>query len=486
MAKKIVRQRNNPLNKIFKEAEKSLKPHEMKNFKPYINMFYSELSKTDLIKHPPIELFNRAHHAWLHSKERKSNTPSIQVFNPILSMHGFKSNNTVIEVITEDMPFVVSSISSALNDEGLTVHFLVHPTIYVRRSEDFKILDFIELPDPKFNSKKESVIHLEITHQTEPEAKKIKKNLELILKNILCYMNDKNAITNEITAIIEDIHPIPKGFKIEEISEVQEFVSWLLDSNFIFLGCREYNLVEKDGADKLIVDENRNLGILSDPKYCVFRSAEETEVNSPDIQKFQRHKDIILVTKTNVRSIIDRTVHMDAIGIKKFDKKGDVIGHRLFVGLFTQTSYNQPTSLVPLLRRRLKMTIEKAGFAPASYNNNSLKNILESYPRDELFQINDRTLLNTALGILELESRPRPALFIREDELGQFCSCLVYIPRERYNTELRQTIQKILSKELHGTVAAFYIQMGDKPLARCQIILRMTTVGIPGYNQKKN
>ena len=202
MAKTNARQRNNPLNKIFKEAEKSLKLHELRNFKPYINMFYSELSKTDLIKHPPIELFNRAHHAWLHSKERKSNTPSVQVFNPILSMHGFKSNNTIIEVITEDMPFLVSSISSALNDEGLTIHFLVHPTIYVRRSEDCKILDFMELPDPKFNSKKESVIHLEITHQTEPETKKIKKNLELILRNILCYMNDKNAITNEITTII--------------------------------------------------------------------------------------------------------------------------------------------------------------------------------------------------------------------------------------------------------------------------------------------
>ena len=180
MAKTNVRQRNNSLKKIFKEAEKSLKPHDLKHFKPFINMFYSEISKTNFIKHPPIELFNRAYQAWLHSKERKTNTPSVLVFNACNSKHGFKSTNTIIEVITEDMPFLVSSISSALNDEGLIIHFLVHPTIYVRRSEDNKILEFMETPVPKFNSKKESVIHLEITRQSEPQLKKIKNSLKLI------------------------------------------------------------------------------------------------------------------------------------------------------------------------------------------------------------------------------------------------------------------------------------------------------------------
>ena len=478
MDKKIFRE-------LVKEAARNVKKSELESFTPFIKSFYSDLFPEELVTQNIPSLYFRAHQSWEYGRHKKADTSLVRVFNPNTTTHGYGSVHTVIEIVTDDMPFIINSIIAYLSTEKLKIFLLIHPIFSVHRKKSGEISKVIPPGGDLSINKKESFIHLEITRQPKPNLVKIREKIELILAQIRQCNDDRQSIRNRIVDMVNDIHPLPKGFNVDEVSEVQEFVDWLNDGNFIFLGFREYKKSKKNKSPYLKMERSSGLGLLRDSNLLVFDDFGQTGGDLPEVRAFMKFRDIILVTKTNRRSDIFRSVHMDAIGIKKFDDEGKVIGHRLFVGLFTPAAYNRPPNLVPLLRRRIQAVMEKSGFSKSSHNGVSLRNILDTYPRDELFQINNEVLLTTALGILRLEEQPRTAIFIRKDELEQFFSCLVYVPREVYTTEIRERIQTILSEELGGTIAAFYTQSDDKPLARCQIIVRAIARNITKLKHKK-
>jgi len=473
------------LTNILKVGDKFLKKNLLFKISPYIKSFYANGLPENLSKKSTSELFQRAYHNWLHGKIRKNDTHLIRVFNPKIESDGYQSENTVIEIITDDMPFIVSSITSSLNVQKLNVELLIHQIIKVNRKINGEFNSIIENKKSKEAFKNESLVHIEITRQPKIQLSIIKSQLEFIVSNLKICKKDEYLTRSRIISFIDDIHPLPKGLDINEMSEIQEFITWLCDHHFTFLGARDYKIEEYKNKQSASIEKGSGLGLLRNPKYSVFTNISKNHSTSTELTIFQRSQDIILVTKTNRRSTVDRPLHMDAIGIKKFDNDGTVAGYRLFVGLFTQNAYNHPPSLIPLLRKKLENVFKRSNFSPSSHNGFKLKNILETYPRDELFQIAENTLLNTALGILTLEERPRTAVFVREDKLKRFCSCLVYISREKYNTDLRQKIETILAEELNGSISAFYVQLDDNPLARCQIIIKMLNGIIPNYSNKK-
>ena len=268
--------------------------------------------------------------------------------------------------------------------------------------------------------------------------------------------------------------PVPST----ELGEVRDFLRWLDDDNFTFLGYREYVF---DGA---IGSAGGPLGILRDEAHPVFGGLRNLSALPPDVQDFLRRRELLLIAKSNRRATVHRTAHMDAIGLRRFAPTGEVVGIRLFLGLFTSLAYSRNPRSIPLLRLKVRRIVERAGLAPASHDGKALLHILDTFPRDELFQADEDQLFDTVIGILNLQERQRIALFTRHDPLERFVSCLVYVPRERYDTTLRQRFAAILEKAFAGELSTFYTHLDESPLARVQFIIRTHRGSVPAVDER--
>ncbi|MFQ5959149.1 MAG: NAD-glutamate dehydrogenase, partial [Alphaproteobacteria bacterium] len=255
------------------------------------------------------------------------------------------------------------------------------------------------------------------------------------------------------------------------------------DDHFTFLGVREYRLERKDGKDYLRLDADSGLGVL---RRVLPESRKRSETPlAPEVSAFAHTRQLLIITKANSRATVHRPVYMDYIGVKRFDEKGAVVGECRFVGLFTSAAYNRNPRSIPLLRHKVAKVFERSSFPRNSHNGKALLNILETYPRDELFQIGDDDLFDIALGILHLEERQRIRLFIRRDSYARFFSCLVYVPRERYNTALRKRMQDILIEHLKGTSAEFTAQLSEAMMARLHFIVHTSARAVPEYDAEE-
>jgi glutamate dehydrogenase len=233
----------------------------------------------------------------------------------------------------------------------------------------------------------------------------------------------REVLRKVVNGLSAQAPPVPPT----EIAEVQDFLRWLDDDNFTFLGFREYVF---NGEAK---PEHGPLGILRDEAHSVFGGLRDLSSLPADVQDYLRRRELLVVTKSNRRSTVHRTAHMDAIGVRCFDLRGEVVG----IGLFTSAVDSRNPRSIPHLRLKVRDVFQRAGFSPTSHNGKVLLRILETFPRDELFQTDEDQLFDTVIGILNMQERQWLALFLRRDPLERFVSCLVYLPRERYNTDLR-------------------------------------------------
>ncbi|HSL84442.1 MAG TPA: NAD-glutamate dehydrogenase, partial [Thermoanaerobaculia bacterium] len=310
----------------------------------------------------------------------------------------------------------------------------------------------------------------------------VRETLETVLQDVRAAVEDWPAMRAKLHEIVDGWEPDPPPVSQEEIEEARSFLRWLDDDHFTFLGYRELDLVEKDGEDCLRLVPGSSLGVLR---------ARETEDSyrlrslTAKMSYFARKPVLLFVTKANHRATVHRPAHMDYVGVKRFDAEGKVVGERRFLGLFTSVAYNRRARTIPLLKEKVERTLKRAGFPPDSHDGKALLHILETFPRDELFQISEKRLYEIALGILQLQERQRIALFVRLDPFERFVSCLVYAPRDRYNTELRLRMQAIIESAFAGKVTAHYTQVTDSPLARVHYIVKTTPGRLPPYDLKE-
>lgn len=465
-------------------AQKSDKGKKGKQLRAFISEYYAHVPAQDLadLSGPELVAIARAH--MQTGKTRKPKTANIRVYNPIEKSDGWSTNHSVVEIVTDDMPFLVDSVSAELTRRELPIHLVIHPICKVRRNKAGAIVDILERGHVEVDTRPESFMHFQIAQQPDKNLREIAQTLEKILKDVRASVEDWRPMRERMENIIEEMAVEPRGLQAEESAEVRELLRWLHDNHFTFLGFREFKISGSGKKTRVTVDRNSGLGVLRDPSVTVFESFQSKDTLSPEIAQFLGQRDLLSVTKTNQRSVVHRSVHMDAIGIKKIDKNGKVVGHRLFVGLFTSVAYNLSPRNIPLLRRRLQNIVDRAGYSRDSHDGKALLNILETYPRDELFQVSEDHLLKIATGILHLQERQRVALFVREDVFKRYLSCMVFVPRDRYDTELRQKIQHILATAFGGEPAAFFTQLGDSPLARVHLIIKMMGRKLPKYDTK--
>ena len=437
-----------------------------------IRQFYAHVPPDDVLARDAEDLYGAATSLWNFAQQRQPGNAKIRVFNPRPAEHGWRSGRTIVEIVNDDMPFLVDSVTAALNGIDLVVHLIIHPVLQLRRDDEGNVLELLEAASGNgAGSLRESLMHVEISEQNDPARREaIATRLGAVLQDVRHAVTDWPAMRKALSVALDDLENSKLPMPAREVNEVAAFLRWLDEENFTFLGYREYRYRTAVGADSVVVPKS-GLGILRDDDFSVFDGLRHFATLPREVQDYLREKRLLTISKSNRRATVHRSVYMDAIGVKVFDSDGEVLGEKLFLGLFTSLAYSRSPRAIPIPRLKVQRTMTRAGFAPASHDGKALQHILDTFPRDELLQIGEDELFETALGILNLQERQRIALFLRRDPLERFVSCLVYVPRDRYSTDLRRRMATILAEMCNGTVAGFTTQLDEAVLARIHFMI---------------
>jgi glutamate dehydrogenase len=373
-----------------------------------------------------------------------------------------------IDVVNDDMPFLVDSTLGLLNERGIEIEAFVHPVMAVKRDAKGLLLDLAPKTTPAEGFARESVMHV----RTRPfEDATLAQALADALNDVRLAVLDWRAMQARVKTAISDWQASPPPVPLEELTEAIAFLQWLLDNHMTFLGMRDYAFAAAGGQGDLKPVEGSGLGILRDAALDVLRRGGAQVAISPEVRAFLLQPVPLIISKSDARSNVHRRMPMDYVGIKQFDASGELTGELRVAGLFTSSAYTQNPNDVPLVRRKLKAVIAASGHDPGGHSGKALAAVLESYPRDELFQIDTETLGAIAMGILRLEERPRARLFVRRDRFDRFVSAFVFIPRDRFNSEVRARIGDILAEAFAGRVASFAPSFGEGALVRVHFLI---------------
>ena len=432
----------------------------------FARRFYRAVSPIDLDLLGTEELARGAASIFDFAADRVPGRPKLRLFRPATA-EGWAARRTVLEVINDDMPFLVDSIGIVLQRHGVAIDLNVHPIIKVERSDAGRWLAL-----ESGAAKPESIMQIRLSGARDPGTwAKIEAELLLALDDVRAAVADWRKILDRLT----DASVTAAASTAQHKMEIGVFLEWLRD-HFVFLGARDYRFDGEGNERRMVVVEGSGMGVLRDPGVPVFSGARALGTLPPAVRAFLENPEPIMIAKSDALATVHRGASMDVIGVRALGPDGRVLTEHRFVGLFTSTAYSEPAASIPLLRRRLAAVRARAGLDPSSHDGKALQSILENYPRDELFQTNDDELFEIVRGILDLQDRQRVAVFARRDGLQRFVSCLVFLPRERYDARLRRICHRLLAEAYGGTVENSFVQVTDAPLARLHVIVR-TKIG---------
>ena len=432
----------------------------------FIAQLYGRSVPEDVVRYGADDIAALAERAYDFIAERAPGAPKIRCETVPLAVSGDRKTTSVIEIINDDMPFLVNSVMGEITDRRLEVGLVAHPMFNVRRNGS-KLLA-LDAPDAA-EGKRESFIHIHLAPIADDAARdEVVRALQIVLGEVQLAVQDWRAMLDRVNGIVADLKTNPPPLRVDEIAEAIQFLQWLLADNFTFLGVRDYRV---DGQS-LAPDFESALGIMRSRELRVLRRGTEHLEITPEIMAFLKEPRPLIIAKANIHARVHRRVYLDYIGVKRFDVAGNLIGEHRIIGLFTSTAYTRAAHSIPYLRRKIAAVEQRAGFDAGSHSGKALANVLEHYPRDELFQMDEDTLYRFALAILQLDERPRVRVLARRDRFDRFVSVLVFVPRERYDSHIRLKIGTYLARAFIGRVSAFYPFFPDEgPLVRVHFII---------------
>jgi len=384
---------------------------------------------------------------------------------------GGPPEGSVIEILNDDMPFLVDSVLGELQARNIAVRLLLHPILLTRRDRSGRLEELAAVGERSWaDGGQESYIAVYVRPLAEAEARDLADTLASILDEVRVVVADWRPMLARLdaqTRVLEAASAVPGDLLAESVA----FLRWLAQDNFTFLGACELELAGDADTGDLVPVAGSGLGVLRDPAIRVLRRGRELVAMTPEVRRFFFAPAPLIITKANVTSRVHRRVHMDYIGIKSYRGDGRPKGELRIVGLFTSQAYVKSPREIPLLRHKVAAVLAASGYPPASHDGKALINILDTFPRDELYQIGTEQLQEWVEGILDLETRPRVRVLVRLDRFDRFVSALVFVPRERYTTAVRARIGAILAEAYNGRVAAFYPYITDGPLVRVHFIV---------------
>jgi glutamate dehydrogenase len=439
------------------------KPADIKRF---LQQYFADVPFEDLVGRSEPVMARVALDHLEFGATRRPGQALLRIFNANEKEHGYTSAFTFVEMINDDMPFLVDSVAAAINHHNLGVHITVHPIVSVRRNKNGKLLS-IAGPDDK-DSVTESFVRFAISRETDEQSLKLlRKEILKVLSDVRVTVRDWGAMRKRMRETVGLLENGPKGADPLLRTESQALLDWMANDHFTFLGYREYKLAKRGKRTFLNAVKGTGLGVLSRDD-SAHRSIELTV----EMQRLTRSRDWLILTKANSRSTVHRAAFLDYVGVKIYDDDGNAIGERRFIGLLTSIAYSESPANIPLIRHKVSKIFERGQVEPEGHRGKALLHIIETYPREELFQSSVQDLARTTVGILNLQDRQRVKLFLRRDTFRRFFSCLVFVPREKYTTAVRRKIETLLTDAFGGVSVDSSVQISESALARVHIIVR--------------
>ncbi len=406
-------------------------------------------------------------------QSRQPGQAAISIYTPDFDRHGWHSPHTVIDIVTDDMPFLVDSVTMLIYQQGLAIHRLMHPLLGIERDDAGNLLR--SAGRGTAGARTESWIHLEIDRLSDAaQLEHLRAELVDVLADVRSAVEDHQPMREKIDLSIKDLD---SSASVPE-AEVVEFLRWVEAENFVFLGYTYYAADAQAGELKLA--PGSGLGLLRRPDHPHFGNCLAGIPGKLD--EIARVASALTLVKADGRSTLHRSKYLDFIGVHHRDASGRIVGEHVFVGLYAMHVYHISTGEIPVVRRKVAAVRQACGFAPGSHKDKTLINVLETYPRDELIEISVDDLQRIAAVIVTLYEHPRVRVLLRNDAWGRYVSALVYMPRDRFDTSVRRRIIALLKDTFKAESIDFYLMVGESRLARLHLIARTKAGALPAYD----
>jgi glutamate dehydrogenase len=462
------------IDAVVERIYKKMSGKQAESCAKFVRNFYGTVALDDLQEWDIDDLYGAVINFWHLIYERAQGETKIRIYNPDFEKHGWQTTHTVIELVHDDMPFLVDSVRMEINRMGLTSHLIIHMGgMKVKRDKKNRIVSLEACSDHITHEDcGEAPIFIQIDRVTSPKLlDELYQNLESVLSDNRVVVQDWKKMRNRVHDAIQELDGLDKVVDKNELAEAKDFLHWIEDHHFTFLGVRDYKLVKKEGETLLEAIPGTGLGVLCEDHSI--SSSRNISAMTPEARDLTLSQQILIMSKTNRKATVHRDVYTDYVGVKRFDKKGRVIGECRIIGLYTSAAYNTNPKHIPFLRRKAALIMKNSKLNPKGHAGKVLFNILETLPRDDLIQGNEDEILQMAMGIFHLQERRRIRMFARQDVYRRFISCLVYVPKDRFNTELRHEMQKILVDSFNAKEVSFSTRFSESVLARIHFILRI-------------
>jgi glutamate dehydrogenase len=450
----------------------------------FAHYFCAGISSSDLEFKSANELYAPIVSLWNFMQDSNGEC-NVRVYTPELETNGWTSKHTVIELVHQDMPFLVDSVRMELNRLGITIHLHIHTPLDVQTDKKGSIKS-VARPNPEKPASSMTPMYIEIDRQLDnSELELIKSSLEDILSDVRVAVSDWEPMKKKLNQVTARLDNLPQKLINEKNTECKDFLEWISGNHFTLLGYAYYELKKEKNDSKLVPQKRSSLGLKTKANWLpkAYRLSDLPE----GAQKLiLNNENLLVLTKLSAVSRVHRPANLDYIGVKRVNDKGEIIGEDRFIGLYTSAAYNLNPMSIPVLRQKIQAVQDKTGLTSLEHDQKVLKNILETYPRDELFQTGVEKLYETTIGILQIQERPVIRLFARRDPYGRFFSCLVYVPREIYTTRIRVIITEILMSAFGAnTEPKFTTTFSESILARMHFIVPVDNADRISYNTKK-
>ncbi|HEV3127782.1 MAG TPA: NAD-glutamate dehydrogenase domain-containing protein, partial [Solirubrobacteraceae bacterium] len=466
MAVKAGKLESDLIDALCRDARESVGDGQGKLAEAFVRQYYHWVPADDLAGRTSQDLLGAALAHLEEAAVRAPGQTKVRVFDPAEKRDGYSSPYTVIEIVSDDMPFIVDSLTMEIARQGLTIEVAIHPVIRVRRDEAGRLTEILEPDADAADAIAESVFRADVRRPHDPERlEQLQAGVERVLGEVHAAVADWRPMRSRALELADELKRRSLPVDPDEVAESAAFLEWLAADQFTFLGYREYDLPGDESESTLTALPDTGLGIL--------RGAPRTPAKllRGRVAELAHRPYVLVLTKANSRATVHRPAHLDYIGVKRFDAEGRVVGECRFLGLYATTVYRTSPLDIPLLRGKVKWVLKRAGFPAASHDGKALLEILETLPRDALVQIGVEDLFTISMGLLRLGERPRVRLFAWPDPLGRFVYCTVTVPRDRFNTENRERAESILLDAFGGREIDWGIQLSESVLVRVNYVV---------------
>jgi glutamate dehydrogenase len=451
------------VHQALEKVEGNVPPERVEAVREFARRYTRRLSPEDLAGVTADELLAQVLGAFRLADARGSQEAAIRAFNPTLGEDGYQTLGSVVETNTVDAPFLFDSVNEELRARGLSVRRVIHPVMGIKRDATGRIDRIVHVRE---SSTPESVMHWEVDNRLErTELVELEDAVRGVLGDVRLTVRDFRTMQDRLGRMVVAAKAASVLYSEEEVSESVAFLEWLLQDNFVFLGYREYELIDTPEGRALHAVPESGLGILSKPGWSSYDTPEPLSRIEPNLRARIEGGDLLIYSKTNRPSTVHRRARMDYIGVRRVSPEGRIVGELRMVGLFTSKAYMEPAARTPVLHRKLQQILEAEDLIEGSHDYKTVVTIFESFPKDELFAASPEELRKSVIGLLHLQEQRQVRLFIRRDLYGRSVSILVALPRDRFNPELRKQLQELFVRRFKGSSVDYHLSLGESQLA---------------------